>query len=510
MGNDRSSAWLQAFAGGGLAGLALSTPGWSSAGPWLMLPALALLWSIARCPPAAGLWGCVAVLVSHRWLLALHPLTWIGVPAALSLPVAVAIWSFCGLAAAGLVASWALLARWCRRSRWSTALLMASLWGLVEVLLASGPLFWIGVGSSLLPGDPLLAGLARWLGSGGLAACQLLAGWWLWQLVARRPLLWRRWLVAGLMALLVAHGCGWWLLHSVGSGAIPADSPSLARVGLWQPSLPTREKFSSEQQRRLPARLQRALQAAALQGADWLVAPEGTLPLERRLLEPAPLPLLSGGFRWTQGQQRSALLLVERGAQQPSAALDKHRLVPLGEWIPAWLGSAGGLSAVGGVTPGVADRLWRWDGPPAAVAICYELSDGAAIARAVGHGAEWLLAIANLDPYPLLLQRQFLALAQLRSIETNRPLLSVANTGPTAAVSATANVEQLLEPMLPGLAITELEPLIGMTPYVFWGERPLQLVVAVVVLARIRERVAGSSRRQAPSPRRKTPPPGQV
>ena len=144
------------------------------------------------------------------------------------------------------------------------------------------------------------------------------------------------------------------------------------------------------------------------------------------------------------------------------------------------------------------------------MAICYELSDGAAIARAVGHGAEWLLAIANLDPYPLLLQRQFLALAQLRSIETNRPLLSVANTGPTAAVSATANVEQLLEPMQPGLAITKLEPLIGMTPYVFWGERPLQLVVAVVVLARIRERVAGSSRRQAPSPRRKTPPPGQV
>ena len=48
----------------------------------------------------------------------------------------------------------------------------------------------------------------------------------------------------------------------------------------------------------------------------------------------------------------------------------------------------------------------------------------------VHSGARWLLTIANLDPYPLLLQRQFLALAQLRAIETGRDLLASPTQAP--------------------------------------------------------------------------------
>ena len=90
---------------------------------------------------------------------------------------------------------------------------------------------------------------------------------------------------------------------------------------------------------------------------------------------------------------------------------------------------------MGGLTPGPAPDDGGLD-PPAAVAICYEIADGLALARAAAM-ATWLLAIANLDPYPLQLQKQFLALAQLRAIETGRDLLSVGNTGPTALISAT-------------------------------------------------------------------------
>jgi apolipoprotein N-acyltransferase len=45
-----------------------------------------------------------------------------------------------------------------------------------------------------------------------------------------------------------------------------------------------------------------------------------------------------------------------------------------------------------------------------------------------------------------------LALAQLRAIESGRDLLSVANTGPTALISADGHVERLLPPMQAGLA----------------------------------------------------------
>ena len=72
MSNDRSLVLLQGAIGGVLAGIGLTQGGLL----W-MAPALALLWSVSRSSGASCLWGALAVLLSHRWLLALHPLTWI-------------------------------------------------------------------------------------------------------------------------------------------------------------------------------------------------------------------------------------------------------------------------------------------------------------------------------------------------------------------------------------------------------------------------------------------------
>jgi apolipoprotein N-acyltransferase len=233
------------------------------------------------------------------------------------------------------------------------------------------------------------------------------------------------------------------------------------------------------------------------------------LPMEGRLQDPAPLPLLTGGFRWRRGRQHSALVLIPAGERQPIAAIDKHRLVPLGEWLPEWISATPGLSAVGGLEPGAPSRFLRWSGPPAAVAICYEISNGAALAQAVAEGAQWLLTIANLDPYPVLLQRQFLALAQLRSVETARPLLSAANTGPTAAVSAAGEVNWLLPSGAAAMAIAPLGPADGLSAYVRWREAPLGLLTLLAALVWLRQRLAGSGPRPAAVPPRRTRPPDQ-
>ena len=111
MGNDRRLWGLTICGAGLLAGLALAPLGL----PALLWPALALLWALAGSAPsglsrgrwpllAAGIWGLAAVLVSHRWLLWLHPLDWIGVPAPLSLPICLALWLGCGVLGGGLVA----------------------------------------------------------------------------------------------------------------------------------------------------------------------------------------------------------------------------------------------------------------------------------------------------------------------------------------------------------------------------------------------------------------------
>jgi apolipoprotein N-acyltransferase len=109
-------------------------------------------------------------------------------------------------------------------------------------------------------------------------------------------------------------------------------------------------------------------------------------------------------------------------------------------------------------------------------AICYELADGQALAAAVRQGAGWLLASANLDPYPLQLQRQYEALAQLRAIETSRWLVSSANTGPSLLVDPRGVVRERLPAGLPARALLEVAPRSDVSPYARWGEGPLLLL----------------------------------
>jgi apolipoprotein N-acyltransferase len=549
MGNDRRLWGLAIGASGLLAGLALAPLGL----PLLLWPALAVLWALAGSPPAgsgrhrtpllaAGLWGLAAVLVSHRWLLWLHPLDWIGVPLPLSLPICLALWLACGLLGGALVALWLALMRRLDASRLSTALIGSLLWGLAEVQLARGPLFWLGLGSSALPGDRLLAGVAALAGAGAVAALQLLIAWCLWRALAPIPGR-RRWLLAGLALVAAAH--------LAGAAALVAIAPQVGppeRLLVLQPAIPTRHKFEPRQQLALlrflaaaqrrtagaetdlaetaragaaPAELlqvemvrdrmvrdgmagpdtrrQDKVAAAtvsdpaaletAVSGVSSLLLPEGSLALGQPLPEPADVEVLSGGFRQQGLGQRSSLLRFDRGDLLASGWVDKHRLVPLGEWVPlADLWRWSGLSAVGGLEPGSASRLLARPGGSVAVAICYELSDGAALAAASREGAGWLLASANLDPYPLLLQQQFKALAQLRAIENGRWLVSAANTGPSVLVDARGRLRDQLPPGLRRSGLMELHRLSALTPYARWGEWPLLVLLLIAVGLRPLER----------------------
>ncbi len=470
---EGSRALLKGALGGLLAGIGLG-----HGGLVIMSPALALLWSASRKPLAAFFWGAIAILISHRWLLALHPLDWIGIPSPLSLLIAVAILLFCSFISGLLVALWALIGNFLSFASddnrgytypFSHVVILSCIWGLSEVILAHSPLFWIGLGGSLLPDDRFLAGLARWFGEGGLASFQLLVGWWLCITFTAfvRGTNWKQLAVLGVLTISLAHFSGWLLLRS-------SHSDQSIRIATWQSSIPIREKFLEKEKTQLPQAIQKSFQNALSLDASLLIAPEGTISSPEDLLSPAPIPFLSGGFRWVRGQQRSSLLVFNHGESSFSKALDKNRLVPLGEWIPFLPQNAfRGLSAVGGIQPGAPSRLLEWSGPSAAVAICYELSDGYALANAVRAGAEWILVIANLDPYPISLQRQFLALAQLRSIETSRNLIASTNTGPSSLILETGKEQSLLSPFIQGVGAADLHFHKGKTGYILWGEIPL-------------------------------------
>lgn len=464
MGDDRRLRVITALAGA-LAGLSLAPLGL----PPLLWLALVPLWGAT--PAAAGLWGGAAVLVSHRWLLWLHPLDWIGVPGPLSLPICLAIWLACGLAGGGLVASWGWLVGRLDPRRLATALLASGLWGLAEVLLAAGPLFWIGLGASPLPADRALAGLAAVGGSGLVAAVQLLIGWFCWRTLVA-PTVSRRGWGLGLAALLLfSHGLGWSQLR-----ADRVERGEAFRVLVLQPALPTREKFEPERQRDLLVQIARARQQAAALGVPLLL-PEGTLVLGQVMPEDEA-EVLSGGFRLEGEELRSSVLRFEPGSSEASSWVDKARVVPLGEWVPlARFWRWGGLSAVGGVEPGAPARLLRRSGADPAVAICYELANGEGLREATAAGAGWLMASANLDPYPALLRDQFTALAQLRAIEVGRWLVSTANTGPSLVIDAQGVVRAALPPGRAELGVFELERLKRATTYQIWREAPLILMI---------------------------------
>jgi apolipoprotein N-acyltransferase len=512
MGNHRRFWALAAIAGGVLAGVALPPVGW----PWLLWPALALLWAVAGSPHrgtalmAASLWGAAAVLVSHRWLLWLHPLDWIGVPAPLSLPLCLVVWGFCGGVGGLLVVAWVALVRPLDPTRLDTALVAALGWGLAEVLLARGPLFWLGLGASALPGDPALAALAALAGAGAIAALQVLIGWGLWRALQLGALRGRpRALALPLALLLLAHGPGWALALAPGRSGDGASEGASEKVMVVQPAIPTRHKFEAGSQRRLLEQLDQAL--ASLQGSAALasgaaagpgagaettvvVLPEGALPLGQPLPRAATAEVLAGGFRQEDGSVRSSVLRFGPGERYASGAVDKHRLVPLGEWVPlARLVRWSGLSAVGGLEGGAASRLLPRPAGAIGVAICYELADGTALAQASRDGARWLLASANLDPYPRALQAQFTALAQLRAIETGRWLVSVANTGPSLVVDASGHVRSTLPDGIAAIKTMTVRQRQTLTVYDRWGNGPLLLGWLLALLLRFWPRPAAGN-----------------
>jgi apolipoprotein N-acyltransferase len=120
------------------------------------------------------------------------------------------------------------------------------------------------------------------------------------------------------------------------------------------------------------------------------------------------------------------------------------------------------------------------------VAICYELADGHGLVQASRDGAQWLLASANLDPYPIMLQQQYAAVAQLRSIETGRWLVSAANTGPSLLVDPAGRLRGHLTPLIPGQAMAEVQRVDQLSLYGRLGEWPMLVLLLLAAASRAR------------------------
>jgi len=432
--------------GGILGGISVSTHFWL-----IFMPiSLFILWEGSERKIANFWWGFFFILISHSWLYDLHPLTWLGFSWFASLIIAISILLFCALWGGLLVYFWGLLVEMILWKEDVFKMKIISLtikvfflsltWGIGELILSQTPFFWIGLGESLVPGNIYLAGLARWIGASGLCVLQILIGFWIFFSHGRwrRKLHFKKIFIFGLLIIF--------FLHLFGGLTTPIKRNYEYPVAIWQTNLPTREKLKIDDEF-IKEKQSIAQKYALANQAKLLVAPEGTLPNNFYLDKSSRVNMLAGGFRNFKNELRSSLLGFQIGDKSFTSFIDKNRLVPLGEKIPRFLvNSSRGLSAVGGIQAGSDSRFFDPKfTPPLAVAICYEISDGLKIRKAINSGAKLIITAANLDPYPAKLYNQFLSLARLRSIENKKNNLLVSNTGPSGLVQDDGKIIKLLD-----------------------------------------------------------------
>ena len=131
---------------------------------------------------------------------------------------------------------------------------------------------------------------------------------------------------------------------------------------------------------------------------------------------------------------------------------------------------------MGGIEPGNQKRFFEWDNsPPFAAIICFEITDGLRIKDAVQDGSKFILAIANLDPYPSRIFNQYLSLVRMRSIENNIDTVISSNTGPSGLVRNDGRIDTLMESNKEGNEVVYTHLLDKKTFYTRYGIWPLMI-----------------------------------
>ena len=469
--------------GGSIGGLSVSHELWIV----LMPISLSILWSGFNQKISNYLWGFFFVLISHHWLIYLHPLTWLGYTWLASLIISFSILIICSIFGGLLISLWGFLGEslFIKRNLFSYTnyqifikiLFLSCLWALGELILKQTPFFWIGVGESLIPGDLYLSGLARWCGASGLCTIQLMIGFWLFFIYEhwRQKIKFRKIFYIGILIIINLHFIGAFLIT-------PQKRAIDFPVALWQTNIPTREKGFINN-KLMYQKLFSAQKDAISKDAKLLITPEGTLDFAFIMENPSLIDIFAGGFRISEKHLKSSLLAFKKGDKSYSDFIDKHRLVPLGEKLPNILNRFSvGFSSLGGLHSGQASRFFNWDKTPLAIAICYEISDGLEIRKAIQLGSELIISISNLDPYPIKVQKQFISLASLRSIENNRDNVIISNTGPTGLIRNDGRIANLLPTSIEQVNIVYPNFLTSRTIYNRVGDKPL-LILSIILIS---------------------------
>lgn len=301
---------------------------------------------------------------------------------------------------------------------------------------------------------------------------------------ARRPGLTSTLATTASLCLLIGLAGGAWLdtLHWVAPDGVPLS------YRLIQDGIPQREKFDPQRRDAQISAHARTITAAR---ADLIVTSETAFPLDLTEVDPASLSRMRAFSSLTrsnvflgmfhvddQGGVRNSLVQLAPGSFSMSR-YDKVLLMPFGEYAPAGLDwFARRLSiAHSDLTPGRPDQApFTLQAGAGAVKVSALLCNETLSNSAARHWVRrtgLLLNPGNLAWFAgsAALPQQ-LQVAQVRALETGRPILRATNTGVTAHIDEKGRVVRQLpegkKAVLEGL----VQPTRGLTPFARFGHLP--------------------------------------
>lgn len=206
------------------------------------------------------------------------------------------------------------------------------------------------------------------------------------------------------------------------------------------------------------------------------------LPLEREAIEHNTDIITSLPYKDKAGKLYNSVLVL--GAER--AMYKKIHLLPFGEYLP-WQPVSGyllGLMNVrlGDFSSGKVDQpLLKVAGHHFVTSICYEDAFGEQSIHQVEQ-ARFLVNVTNdgwfdgsIEPY------QHMQIARMRALESGRYLLRVTNTGVSAIVDEKGKIIRQAPVMETAVITSDIKPMSGLTPYARIGNKPIILLIALIL-----------------------------
>jgi len=302
-------------------------------------------------------------------------------------------------------------------------------------------------------------------------------------LIAGTPLFGKRGLVAALAGLAAWGGFG--ILHLE-----TKVSPTGITLALVQPNFPVPGLYDRASLLARWQQIESMSQAGLRAGATAVVWPEAASPWlldsdaaarQQLAAVTGTAPILAGSLREVTETDIRNSLVVTAGPVPPFAIYDKWKLVPFGEYTPAWIPVK--ITPGGGFSPGQGPKTLRVSGlPPFGPLICYEAIFTGQIVDEKDRPA-WLVNVTD-DAWfgNSAGPRQHFADARLRAVEEGLPLARDANSGISAMIDAFGRVTASLPLGGEGVLVAPLPGNLPPTPYARFG-LAIPFLLAIVAIA---------------------------